>query len=1558
LAVFQGTVHTISFLLKASGSPIDITGWTFSAKLKDNRADSTALVTLTSANGGFVIADATAGRLQMVLSAVQTAALPTGRIVFDVLRTDGTNSPVYIAGGSFQVKASVTTYTPPVDEDDETPDPGEGPDEEPIVLDLVPEPFAFADLSVSAKSTVYESDVIVVDGTTPGEPVTMTITGGEYAIGVLGGTFGAWASAATTVQDGDIVKLRTTSAAVELTAVPVVLTIGGVSDTWTVTTEEDAAPADVTPDAFTFVDVTDVTAGAVTESNAITVTGTTTGAPVAMTITGGEYSVNSGAWASAARDVIAGDIIKVRGTALAAPDPDILNLSFLSGFDGAHGGVVATDESPDARTITIAGTTAQTRTSKFYAGTASYFNGTDGKLTVADHADFDLGSGAFTMEGWFAWAVDSNSCDLISKVASGGQSGWRFRYSTSSNKLILEVSADGTALTTVAQDSGTWSPVLSQWYHLSADFDGTTYRIYRNGVVVGSGTVLVTAFDGTAPFCVGNNDTGLADFNGYFDEVALWKGVAKHGGAAFVPPVGKLARDGATGVVDVALTIGGVSDTFSITTIAAPAGVETIPDAFTFNDLTQTGFGVTFESNTITVAGTNAASPMTITGGEYSKNNGAWLTTATSVLAGDTVKVRGVSGLGNSATTEVVLTIGGVSDTFSITTAGLGNTAQSVIFDCDVGGDLDDAVSFAILVKKHLAGEINLLLVNTATDGNADAPCVRAILDHYECEDVTVSAHQGAIVASFVDNYATTVRDRFGDPLDTRTNYPADTATYRSILSQVPDSSVKIIVVGGHTSIAALLASPADAYSTLTGSELIAAKVSTLYVMGGSNLNPESGGVDYNLSRDIPAAQSVATSWPTPVVWHGSEVATNVLVSPPQGASGYHDPIKFAYESYETSNNLTAGGTRPSWDTLTALYATDANHRTQYDFYREDATVSVSGTGVATSTATAGNDSIVEKAVSDATFIAEIHVHLDTLLGVSRTNLLARSNDFDALPWVKTASTFTTGHADPLGGTDAYLFAETAVTSAHVVASHSIWSVNSTSYAAECYAKMGTRRYVQLVFGSTGFGTTKYANFDLQLGVVGSKGAGAVTSWIIPVAGQAGWYRIGFAGTATSSGYGGNLNIGTITASNSTRFQSHLGATSNTFYMYGMQMAVGTATVPYVSTMPAAGVVGGGGTFDTLAGPTHPILDPNTWPYWDISGADIPLHADSAAFTTEWIATKNTYYGHVGINYAQYTAPIYVVDDTVPESYVYHRNSTLASSVNSGLQATMTAVPVPSYAQRSVGTDRQLTIYRPSTDECWELFNTKDYTVVYPADYGGAEATAEQIALRGTQGYEHSTYEGYPLLDPNTGLPARWITRWGGKIEAASTKANFPKPPGHGQMASGVPVIAQMVLNHEMATALATPGYGSLPHSIKFGHGPTTAHYSLFCWPAVRSDGNKTHQYAIRYGQRFRLNPLLDLDDYPSLHPMAKVVFRTLQKHGGVVADRGGLITMAFESRQRWLSQGEPDPWAAMFNGTPSYDVMDGFPYTELQWLPFDYGKPGTTYAPGNAGGPVLPTWT
>ena len=145
------------------------------------------------------------------------------------------------------------------------------------------------------------------------------------------------------------------------------------------------------------------------------------------------------------------------------------------------------------------------------------------------------------------------------------------------------------------------------------------------------------------------------------------------------------------------LTIGSVSDTFSVTTEAAPP--DTTPDQFTFTDQTGVALNTVRASNTITVSGINTEAPISITGGTYSINGGAYTSDAGTVSNGDTVKIQLTSSGSYSTTTNATLTIGGVYDTFSVTTQDVPDTTPDQFTFTDRTGVALSAVITSNTIK-------------------------------------------------------------------------------------------------------------------------------------------------------------------------------------------------------------------------------------------------------------------------------------------------------------------------------------------------------------------------------------------------------------------------------------------------------------------------------------------------------------------------------------------------------------------------------------------------------------------------------------------------------------------------------------------------------------------------------------------------------------------------------------------------------------------------------------------------------------------------------------------
>ena len=111
MPIYQGTHYSVVFAIESAEdeTPIDITGWEFSADFRDDRYDpDPPLLSLTTAGGGFTVFDGLGGRLKMDVTAAQSLALPLCRMSFDVLRTDIDPGPIMVFSASVPVATPVT----------------------------------------------------------------------------------------------------------------------------------------------------------------------------------------------------------------------------------------------------------------------------------------------------------------------------------------------------------------------------------------------------------------------------------------------------------------------------------------------------------------------------------------------------------------------------------------------------------------------------------------------------------------------------------------------------------------------------------------------------------------------------------------------------------------------------------------------------------------------------------------------------------------------------------------------------------------------------------------------------------------------------------------------------------------------------------------------------------------------------------------------------------------------------------------------------------------------------------------------------------------------------------------------------------------------------------------------------------------------------------------------------------------------------------------------------------------------------------------------------------
>lgn len=288
------------------------------------------------------------------------------------------------------------------------------------------------------------------------------------------------------------------------------------------------------------------------------------------------------------------------------------------------------------------------------------------------------------------------------------------------------------------------------------------------------------------------------------------------------------------------------------------------------------------------------------------------------------------------------------------------------------------------------------------------------------------------------------------------------------------------------------------------------------------------------------------------------------------------------------------------------------------------------------------------------------------------------------------------------------------------------------------------------------------------------------------------------------------------------------------------------------------------------------------------------LHSNSSGMVQDFLSQKPTtlYNGTVNINTKSYSSPVFIAPAGAATQKVSQYDCQGKGYLDSNLATQWAAVPIPSTAKASLGTDGEMTIYQPSTNTLWEFWK--------------ASKKAD----------------------------GSWQACWGGRMQNVSTNIGQFQSY-YGTTATSLPFLAGQITAEELKR-------GEIRHAIGIALRNASPR-SLFSWPAQRSDGNGLG--IIPQGTRIRLDPTINVDSL-SLHPMAKIIAKAAQKYGFIVWDTAGSISIRAQNVISYTAAGQVDPYhssttyTGLFGSTPDYDILKNFPWNRLQFLPMDYGKP------------------
>jgi hypothetical protein len=234
-----------------------------------------------------------------------------------------------------------------------------------------------------------------------------------------------------------------------------------------------------------------------------------------------------------------------------ATDPYWSDVKLLMGFEGLDGSITTgfADESSAAHGTASGspGTFLHISSARRKFGSSSlYLNGNS--PYYGDSNDWNFASGQFTVELWI-WptnAANGNYQFLVGQWLSAGNLGWVL-YIDASGHLGWNTSTTGSDNNFDITASSTISS--SAWHHVAIDFDGSKYRLYADGTMVGSFSTPRTIFDSPDNLTIGSNSNITAYwYYGNMDELRITKGVARYASdGGYTVPTSAFPRSGSGG---------------------------------------------------------------------------------------------------------------------------------------------------------------------------------------------------------------------------------------------------------------------------------------------------------------------------------------------------------------------------------------------------------------------------------------------------------------------------------------------------------------------------------------------------------------------------------------------------------------------------------------------------------------------------------------------------------------------------------------------------------------------------------------------------------------------------------------------------------------------------------------------------------------------------------------------------------------------------------------------------------------------------------------------------
>ncbi|PCJ88598.1 MAG: hypothetical protein COA54_02455 [Thiotrichaceae bacterium] len=158
---------------------------------------------------------------------------------------------------------------------------------------------------------------------------------------------------------------------------------------------------------------------------------------------------------------------------------------------------------------------------------------------------------------------------------------------------------------------------------------------------------------------------------------------------------------GETLVGNVDITGSAATDlTYSTHFSLVESALDTAPDPFSFVDQTDVALSSVITSAGVTITGINAPAPVTSVNGTCSINGGAYSTAPGNCVANDVITARHTSSASNATAVDTIVTVGGISDTYTSTTLA---AIQTATFPAIAGGENLAGLDYCVFAGHDLS---------------------------------------------------------------------------------------------------------------------------------------------------------------------------------------------------------------------------------------------------------------------------------------------------------------------------------------------------------------------------------------------------------------------------------------------------------------------------------------------------------------------------------------------------------------------------------------------------------------------------------------------------------------------------------------------------------------------------------------------------------------------------------------------------------------------------------------------------------------------------------------